>query len=58
MLFIVSLSFIECSAGSGVNSIVCDFEGFRIKTILFGSAEYVLQVWVHLLFGMCLSSCG
>ena len=28
-----SLSFVECSAGCGVNSIVCVFEGFRI--ILF-----------------------
>ena len=31
VLFIVSLSFAECSAGCGVNSIVCVFEGFRIR---------------------------
>ena len=31
MLFIVSLGFIECSAGCGVNSIVCVFEGFTIR---------------------------
>ena len=31
VLFIVSLSFVECSAGCGVNSIVCVFEGFRIR---------------------------
>ena len=29
-LFIVSLSFVECSAACGVNSIVCVFEGFRV----------------------------
>ena len=31
MLFIVSLRFVECSAGCGVNSTVCIFEGFRIR---------------------------
>ena len=31
LLFIVSLNFVECSAGHGVNSIVCVFEGFRIR---------------------------
>ena len=30
-LFIVSLSFVECSAGCRVNSIVCVFEGLRIR---------------------------
>ena len=33
VLFIVSLSLVGCSAGCGVNSIVCVFEWFRI--ILF-----------------------
>ena len=31
VLFIVSISFVECSAGCGVNSIVCVFEGFRLR---------------------------
>ena len=28
VVLIVSLSFVECSAGCGVNSIVCVFDGF------------------------------
>ena len=31
VLFIVSLSFLKCSSGCGVNSIVCVFKGFRIR---------------------------
>ena len=31
VLFIGSLSFVECSAGCGVNSIVCVLEGLRIR---------------------------
>ena len=31
VLFIVSLSFVECSSGWGVNIIVCVFEGLRIR---------------------------
>ena len=31
MLFIVSLNFVQCSTESGVNSIVCVFEEFRIR---------------------------
>ena len=31
LLFIVSLSFVECPAGCGVNSIVWVFEGYRIR---------------------------
>ena len=31
VLFIASFSFVECSAGCGVNNIVCVFEGFRIR---------------------------
>ena len=31
VLFIVSVSFVECSAGCGVNGIVCVFERFMIK---------------------------
>ena len=31
VLLIVSLNFVECSAGCGVNSIVCVFEGFRLR---------------------------
>ena len=29
VLFIVGLSFVECSTGFGVNSIVCGFQRFR-----------------------------
>ena len=36
LLYIVSLSFVECSAGYGVNSIVCVFEGFRIRLFYLG----------------------
>ena len=50
----VSLSFVECSAGCEVNSIV--FEGFRIRLIclvqLNVSGMCALAVWLYL------CSCG
>ena len=35
VLFIVSLSFVECSAGCGLNSIVCVFKELRIRLFCF-----------------------
>ena len=43
LLFIVSLSLVESSAGDRVNSIVCVLRGLKF-IVLFELVEYVLQV--------------
>ena len=50
VLFIVSLSVVECSAGVGVNSIVYVFERVRIT----GSHRYISPT--YLLISRCVSS--
>ena len=54
VLFKVSLSFVESSAGCGVDSLVC-FEELRKRLFCLGQLN-VLQVWGHLLFG-CIYLC-
>ena len=44
VLFTVSLSFSESSAGCAVNNIACVFEGFIIELFCLVLVEYVLQV--------------
>ena len=53
VLFLVSLSFVDCSAGYEVNSIVCVFEGVRINYFVWSSLKYLagmgeLAVWLYL----------
>ena len=43
MLFIGSLSFVECSDGCGANGSVCVLRGLK-RFILFFLVKYVLQV--------------
>ena len=37
VVFIVSLSFVDCYVGCGVNSIVCVFEGFTINYFVWST---------------------